>query len=428
MSISQLNGGRTRRFRDILFSAPAMFAFSCLLIFSRRVDALTNAQFWAEDGVIWYRQAYELGVASLLHSQNGYFQTVSRMTALLSLNVPLEYAPLFFNLVALFFNALPVLLINGARGVELLADRRVRLLLSFLYVAHPYSGEVHVNVTNIHWHLAVAALLVIFFNDWRGSFRKISDLFLVVLCGLSGTFALFLAPIAVWRHWMSRSRRSLALAALMSLCAVLQLFFILATPETRTAAPNGATFELFWKIVGGQVVLGGLLGDMWLRVANRSWWSASWIPSCVVSVVAVLLMARAWFKGGPRIMMVVALGGMVFGAALLSPQISSAEPQWPIFSRSTAGGRYAFLPILAMYVCILWQVFHEGRRPVRVVASAMLACVLFVAIPHSWVLPPYQDFEFSRSAQRFEAARAGSVIQIPINPSGWVLSLKKRQD
>lgn len=53
------------RLRQPLFH-PIVFLSGFLLIFSRRPDAVSNAQFFAEDGQRWFADAYQLGLRCLL--------------------------------------------------------------------------------------------------------------------------------------------------------------------------------------------------------------------------------------------------------------------------------------------------------------------------------------------------------------------------
>src|SRR5688572_28586834 len=92
-----------------LYVLVAVVGFSILV--SHRPDAVLTPQFWAEDGTLWYPQAYEEGAASLWKPYNGYFHLVPRLVALVSQAFPLEYAPLAFNLVALGIQLLPALFI-----------------------------------------------------------------------------------------------------------------------------------------------------------------------------------------------------------------------------------------------------------------------------------------------------------------------------
>ena len=58
-----------------------VFGTAVALIILRRPDAILNPQFWAEDGVLWYANAYNLGIVrSLLMTDAGYYQTLCRIT------------------------------------------------------------------------------------------------------------------------------------------------------------------------------------------------------------------------------------------------------------------------------------------------------------------------------------------------------------
>lgn len=401
-------------------------AFTALVIVVRQPEALANPQFWAEDGAVWYQQAYHAGMDSLLQPQNGYFQTVSKLTALLSLSVPLVHAPLLFNLVALFFKILPVLLILSARGRELLPGRATPYLVSALYVMHPYSWEVYLNVTNIHWHLALAALVVLFFERWHGS-SKFVDLGVVALSGFSGVFAVFLAPIALWRWIRRRSRRSLVLCGLLCVASAVQLIAMFATASaTRSGAPLGASVEAFVRILGGQLVAAGLLGERWRDLFVSPHWTDAAILPLVLAGVGLAVLLRAASNGPPLLRGVVLFAALVFMAALIRPQISGSQAQWPLFEQPNTGGRYVFIPIIGLHASLLWLALAENYRVIRWAARLLLAITVLVAFPASWRVRPLADLDFPAHAARFEAAAPGTVVEIPINPQGWSIVLRKK--
>lgn len=397
------------------------------VILSRKPDAVLNAQFWAEDGTVWYRQAYETGWKSLLLPQNGYFQTVSKLTAVLAQWLPLAVAPLFFNVTAAFFKVLPVLLLCSQRGSHLFPSRWGRFLLCGFYLAHPYSWEVFLNVTNIHWHLALATLVLLYFDSWEGGWRKVGDACFVALCGLSGIFALFLTPLAIWRWHRLRSRRSLALAGILVGALLIQLAAIAITASgTRSSAPMGASWEGLLRIFGGQVVTAGLLGDNWARLFATTWWQDSVALPLVSTCLALLVFVRAWFTGNPALRGLILVAAAIFAAALASPQISGTQPQWPLFARPLTGGRYVFIPIIALYASLLWIAGKDKLAWWRWGAMAALVVVALVAIPTSWRVRPYQDLHFQEHAANFEAAPPHTLLEIQINPQGWSLRLRKK--
>lgn len=368
-----------------------------------------------------------MGWMSLLHPQNGYFQTVSKIAGNLGQFVDLARAPLLFSLIALAFKLLPVVLLYSSRGKGLVPSASGRLLVGFLYVAHPYSWEVFINVTNIHWHLAIAALLVICFASWDGPSQKISDCAIVLLCGLSGTFALFLAPISAWHWFRTRSRRSLVLATVLFLAASIQLAALLMTgAATRSSAPLDASWGDLYRIVGGQITAASILGDGWRPLFVDSLWQESVLIPFALSAVLVTFMGRAFLMGDRAVRYLVVLSAMVFVAALLQPQISNTHGQWPLFTRPGTGGHYAFIPILGFYASLAWISAWDRSTVLRRSAQGLLAAVLVIGVPMSWKVRPYEDVGFLARAREFEQAPAGTVVDIPVNPRGWSFPLEKR--
>src|SRR4029077_18779110 len=185
-----------------------------LAVVMRRVDALQHPQFWAEDGADWFAQAYNDGrLTSLFIPHSGYFQTISRLLGNVGVTVGLVAAPLLSNLVALLFELAPALFLVSSRFAPVIPSLRLRVLLAAIYVAVPNS-EVHANITNAQWHLAILACMVLMVpgsprRAWRGFYIAA-----VVLCGLSGPFAVLLLPVGLLRFWFTRARRDAGLVAL----------------------------------------------------------------------------------------------------------------------------------------------------------------------------------------------------------------------
>src|ERR1700691_139936 len=71
-----------------------VFGLVLAAVFSRCSTLLTHAQFYAEDGAVWYAQAYNSGwLHSLTLPEGGYLNTLQRLGAGLALLVPLRWAP-----------------------------------------------------------------------------------------------------------------------------------------------------------------------------------------------------------------------------------------------------------------------------------------------------------------------------------------------
>ncbi len=138
------------------FWAFAIAVTSTLLVL-RRPDAVFHAQLWAEDGVVWFADAYNHGgLRALLFARDGYLQVFPRLVAAIGLWVPLVYVPLVFNLIALAVEALPPLFLVSNR-MRNIGPRPLRCVLALLYLFVPDSSEVHAIITDSQSQLAVLA-------------------------------------------------------------------------------------------------------------------------------------------------------------------------------------------------------------------------------------------------------------------------------
>jgi len=139
----------------------ALFLLAYALVITRKPDAIFHAQFWAEDGKAWFADAYNLGPwRPFLRAEAGYFQTLPRIAADLSLLAPLRLAPLVLNIVAIAIHVLPVnFLMSSCSAVW--GPRWFRALLAATYIAIPSSPEICANITNEQWILAFCAFLLL---------------------------------------------------------------------------------------------------------------------------------------------------------------------------------------------------------------------------------------------------------------------------
>src|SRR5664280_1271684 len=116
------------------------FVAAAGLVVSRRPDAIVHAQFFAEDGHVWFADAYNRGwFTSLFRTQDGYFQTLPRLAAALSLLVPLSWAALVINLIGLIIQILPVPLLLSRR-LSRLGSLQLRAALAFVYICLLYTS------------------------------------------------------------------------------------------------------------------------------------------------------------------------------------------------------------------------------------------------------------------------------------------------
>ena len=401
-----------------------VFVAACVIIFSRRPDALFHAQFWAEDGVVWFSQAFNDGWwRPLFVTEVGYFQTLPRLAAALALLVPLARAPLVCNLIAIVVEAIPAALLLSARSREW-GTLSTRAAIAGLYLALPTCPELCAIITDAQWVLAFTAFLVLVAAPPSSRTQWIFDFTILVLCGLTGPFCILLSPIAFYLGWKRRPVRSSQIyAALIALCCLIQAYslFFKNTAE-RSSAGLGATPMLFIRMLAGNIYVGALIGPSGIATSQSPGQTVFLVLFAIcISAFIVLVLRKA-----PRPLRLMAVFACLsLAASLLSP---STVPQpgiskWELIARAS-GVRYWFYPCLVFLWALVFGV-RTGSRPVKAAAVLLLAILSF-GIVLRWHRPAFDDTHFADSARHFETLPAGAIQDFPENPDGWSFRLVKR--
>jgi len=399
------------------------FLLACGIVVSRRPDALIHPQFWAEDGHVWFAEAYNLGWGTaLFRTYAGYFQTLPRLGAALALLVPLALAPLALNLIAIAVQALPVSLLLSARS-SAWGSLRYRVAMAALLLALPNAREIGAIITNSQWVLALCAFLVLVAVAPKSNAGKLFDVFILMLCGLTGPFCVFLFPIAVWQAWRKADVWRWMKAGLLAMLCLVQGWGLLVMDRGgRADAPLGAGASLFVRILGGHVFLGALVGCNQLASFSNPLVITALFCAAVVGVV---LIAGCFARATVEMRLFVLFAFAIFAAALVSPESYPAAGFTRWQSLAAAGGvRYWFLPTLAFAWSLLWC-FRSRIAVLRPLAACLLVTMCF-GIVRDWELPALTNLHFHEEAERFHAAPVGSAVVIPENPQGWSIELTRK--
>ena len=400
----------------------AAFLFACAILFARRPDAILNPQFRAEDGRVWFADAYNLGWwPALFQAHTGYFQTLPRLGASLALLVPLALAPLVLNLIAIAVQALPVNLLLSSRS-HAWGNLRFRALLAGLYLALPNCAELSCGITESQWLLAFCAFLLLVASTPRSLAGRLFDVFILILCGLTGPFCIALFPFALFLAFRQRDRwRWVPAAVLAALCLVQAWALLIVDPAGRTHAPLGASPVLFTRILAGQVYCAALLG------ANK----LALLPGLPVFIFLVCLalagtaiVAFCCLKSPLQLRLFVLFSTALFALALISPTgfVPAGTTYWENLA-AAPGVRYWFFPTLAFAWSLLWCLLC--RTVLLKVVAAYLLFFMCIGIVRDFRHPAFQDLHFAENAKRFEAAPAGTTVTILLNPGGWNMQLVK---
>lgn len=386
------------------------------LLLSRRPAVLLDAAFWAEDGWVWYPEAYSLGWHSLLKPVAGYLQTLSRLVALAAQAVPLAWAPTVFAAASLVIQALPAAFLVSPRMDRAWPSLWARLLFALIYVALPNSYEVYVNLTNAQWNLAVLAFLVLVSRSPEGWPGRVFDTVVLIVSGLSGPLCLLLVPVAAWKAFEDRNRTSAWRLAAMLAAALVQGGLVLATGGSRSPAPLGAGPRTFARIASMQIFIGALLGRPAMEWFHGTALWTSNIGPALITAAGLAFVGLAVVRRPGLLRQGCLFAALLLGAALLRPQVSNTEAQWPLLTIPGVGNRYYYIPMLA-WVGALFALAADRFRPLRWTAVGLLM-LLAVGIPVAWRQPGMPATNFAEAARAFALAPPGTRMEFPVHPLG----------
>lgn len=405
--------------------ACAGFAASFLVFSLRRPDIISNPSFWAEDGYVWFRQAYSDGIISIIWPQNGYYQSISKITALLSMILPMEYAPLFFNIIGLTVRSLFVAYILTSRLSSF--PLSLRLIMCAYIVLMPGLIEVHANITNTHWYLSMWLLCVLLSNRPPNTAWFIHDIFLMLLAGLSGPFVVFLVPVFLlrfcldsdFRSYLRTSKGLFFAGALVAVCAIQVIAVLMSFNETRSSAPLGFSFGVMANILSARVFVGAFL-----TAEQFKWLFNHGLLNALVAVICLSLLAWVFLKSDWRLKSIVLFASTMLFFALSKPMLSLTEPQLPLLF---AGGERYFVITNIAWVAVILAAYSQLKRNLNrstqgvVVAAAVVAFAFVAAFNFS--IEPLADTKWATQAKEFEALPAGGSYEFQLNPASWKMTM-----
>lgn len=396
---------------------------AAVLAVTRRPDLFFNAQFWAEEGGVWFKGAYDNGLLpTLFHPYPEYFVVLQRLLAWVAVSVvPFAHVPLAFNVMGLAIQLLPIIFLLSSRFSRIVRSRILAILLALALIAVPNSGEVFSNFANMQWHLGLVALFIFMADYSPRRAWKIFDAVILFAVGLSCPLIFFFAPIAAWRWWRDRKNYSLLLLGIIIATSILQIISILFISPTHRNGHAFGTFELFVKMITGQIFIGGLSGpDYVATLYNHMYRLYAFFFG------GMCLIAYAFIRGPIWLKYAITFGVLSIAAMLVSVQDVSGLSVWQGLTNPTGGQRYWYIPIVVWLMVLIWAAFKAKFKLVQGIAIALLIIFLYVGVYQGWQMKPQPDTHFRATASKFNSLPKGQWITFPINPPGWTVTVQKK--
>jgi hypothetical protein len=386
----------------------AVLALCAVILALRRANAVTVPQFWAEDGY-FFERAYELGWRAFGEPFAGYLHTILRAIGEFAVLVDPARAPAIF----VACSAAVTLYVAGRTLSVRSPLPRLAGACALAVVLVPDTYEVFLTVVNLQWVIGAGMVLLLISGDPKDGRQWAHDLVAALAMGLTGPFCIVLLPLFAWRAWTRRTRASLALAAVVAACALVQGYLVRTGPSIGSgAADSVVAFRLLLPAVGRRIGASILMGSLASPVTDQILGMAAGMAT--LAGVGYL----AFGPGADR--QARTLLGLAF-YVLLAGALYRTRHSLDDFFRPLAHARYVFIPQLIAMWLLLTAVGRKGIE--GRIAPALCVLALLSNIPR-YREPAYADMRWDLYEARI---RAGEPVVVPINPQGWVVPLPARR-
>jgi len=401
-----------------------VFLLVLIILTTRQPDAIVHAQFVAEDGKVWYPDAYNLGWwHALFLPFSGIFQTVPRIGASFAQLVPLRVAPLVLTVFQFMLLALPVNFLLS-RISSAWGSLGFRAFLGVAYLAMPDCTEIAYGSNCAQWPMALGAILLVVAAVPRGTVARVLEFIYLLLAGLTGPICIAILPVAAILAWKRRERWRYVQCAILAACGVVHmcaLFFL--DPGGRQITKLGASPMLLMRILGGDIFLGALVGRNGLG-AMTSTGGIVFLLCLAVTCFAIIIACAVKSEAPMKYFLLFTV--LLLTISLTRPTVFPPKGMtvWQMMME-VSDIRYWVIPSLAFLWAMLWTV-RNGAQITKAI-SILLLCVASIGAVFTWVHPAMTDLHFADYVRSFDAAPPGTVMVFPLNPNpdNWKMLLVK---
>ena len=380
-------------------------SLSTIFLFLRAPDAIINPQFWAEDGVIFFRESLLYGYKSFLIPYAGYLLTIPRMLAYIGSFLPYSMVPAYYNGAAFF-----ILLFVSAQFFSNRIDLPYKSLFALSLVWIPNYGEVYTNLTNAETITALLLVLLFLKTEPRNKNDSIFDYFTLLLVGLTGPYIIFSLPLFLIKYLKTHLKHDLNIFLVGILLAFIQAcyIFIYHAPTLQHQALEIFPLVDWIKDIGIR-----FFGELFLNSHGSAY-------SILLATASFSLVPLLYFLGSNKKRNIYLISSFLLFAALLTLAAFWRVKNASLLSHSGACDRYFFIPRLMIMWCLILGMEASGLK--KVIAAILFGWMVLVALPH-FERPPYTDLHWQEYASKI----GKQAVSIPINPGGaaWVINIPK---
>lgn len=362
-----------------------------VILFMRKHQFFINPQFWGEDGSLFFMGAREEGLQTFLKPYNGALYTFHRTIAYLGNWVPIRYMPHYYCYASLAATLGVILYVARSR-----TDIKNKSLLGIAAVACPHNGEVFLNLTNVHWVLALGLIVVLISRDPPRVWVGLLETLFVTVCCLTGPFVFFLLPLFLARACLRRSPVSVGQALVAVGCFYWQWRYLWYDRVPGAFNPHDPNWRgYFGNSLAGVLLLGQ---DLVAQIPNNRYLVA--LSALLYGFLAVYALATRSKTCGALLWAVAAVVGVVAYS-----HRGDIRPVSLAFAF-----RYFYIP----FVCTTWLVILVMERSARLARPAAFVLLLIgLSSVSMFKFPLFPDYHWKQACRGIGGPKPCDIPVLP---------------
>ncbi len=203
--------------------------FLLILFFYRSPFIFLNGRFMAEEGEIFFANAYRYNFFYSLFFVDfvsGYLNFWANISGIISNFFDLEVAPLISNYLSLLPKILIIYFVLYSNFLITKDSWQKILFCLIVFICPQNVSEIWMNSINSQIFFAILAFILSFINY---QYNRINyfNLFLILVSGLSGVYSCIFTPIFFFKYFIFKKTQDLLNFITILFCAIVQLSIVI---------------------------------------------------------------------------------------------------------------------------------------------------------------------------------------------------------
>lgn len=418
-------------FKSLISSRLFVLCLYIALILVRAPDIVWPGRFWAEEGAIYFREAYTSPPLTVLTTANlGYYSLLNKIASLAAVHtVPLRFAPVITVLFALVVQILPAWLLLFSR-IPSLKSRFYQICAIFVVLLIQPNQGVWLNTINSQFFLCVATAIILI-SHATNRLSHVVRLGILALAGLTGVVSSLLLPFFWIEYLWTRNKRKLLEAMVLTSAGIVQVAIVFAVSGRDTHwYLSYLPFVLFSKQWLLPTVGSGVVDLFSAYVIEHQIYEVTLLGLALL--VPYIVLGLGLIRWGNRHSWFLLAASIFLASFFFLYSIEAQRADWILTHLSAVGAsRYYYAPNVLLALAVLMPLKDHKVVSTAIPRYFRIGCIILVGLMitigvHDYVTSQQRhEWFFSGPSwpREVEKWQENNQEKLDIWPSPWSMDL-----